>query len=315
MRIASLVPSATEMLFELGVGESVVAVTHECDHPDAATRLPHLTRSLIPAGLSTAQIDGAVRERTERGEALYELDAELLERLRPDLVVTQALCAVCAVSVDDVRALAARAPSRPRVMSLDPSTLAEVLDDLPALAAAVGVPEAGTELRRRSLERLERVRRAVAGAPRPRVVALEWLDPPFVAGHWVPEMIGLAGGVDPLGRPGQRSGTASWEQIAQSAADVVVAMPCGYDAERSARETLDHRRRVGALGAGRVVAVDASAYFSRPGPRLVEGVELLGHLLHPGRVPPAPPGRALDLASALAAPEDELHDERTAASA
>ena len=285
MRIASLVPSATELLFALGLGDGVVAVTHECDHPPAALGLPQVTRSVIPAGLSTAEIDRAVRERTERGEALYELDAARLATAAPDLVVTQAVCEVCAVSYDDVVAVAARLPTRPQVLSLDPSTLADVLADVTRLAGAAGVPGAGQALARDAERRLAAVRAAVAGAPRPRVLALEWLAPPFVGGHWVPEQIALAGGEDVLGRPGARSRTAEWAELRASRPEVVVAMPCGYDAETALREARDHAGELAALGAGAIHAVDASAYFSRPGPRLVDGVELLAHLLHPDRVP------------------------------
>ncbi|MEX2253494.1 MAG: ABC transporter substrate-binding protein, partial [Thermoleophilaceae bacterium] len=281
MRIASLVPSATEMLFALGVGDSVVAVTHECDYPEQAALLPHLTRTVVPPGLSTAEIDAAVRERTERGEPLYELDEQRLDELVPDLIVTQAVCEVCAVSFDDVQAVAERLPSRPEVISLDPATLGEVLGDVPRLAAAAGAEEAGERLVADCSERIDRVEGAVAGAPRPRVAALEWLDPVFIGGHWVPQMIELAGGEDALGLPGEKSRTASWEEVAGAAPEVVVAMPCGYDAERSARELLDHGEPVRALGADKIAAVDAAAYFSRPGPRLVDGIELLGHLLHP----------------------------------
>jgi iron complex transport system substrate-binding protein len=294
VRIASLVPSATELLFALGLGDSVVAVTHECDFPPAARELPHLTRTVIPAGLSAAEIDRAVRERTERGEALYELDAERLAVLEPNLVVTQAVCEVCAVSFDDVKAVAARLPSRPPVVSLDPSTLADVLADVDRLGAAADAAAAEhllTDLR----ARIARVRAAVAGARRPRVAAIEWLDPPFIGGHWVPEMIELAGGVDVLGRAGEKSRTVNWDEVGANDPEVVVCMPCGYDAERSAREASDHRGALTRLGADRIVAVDAAAYFSRPGPRLVEGIELLAHVLHPGRVPHPPDGRALTL--------------------
>ena len=285
MRIASLVPSATEMLFALGVGDRVVAVTHECDYPPAAARLPRLTRSVIPAGLSTAEIDRAVRERTERGEALYELDEEGLAEAAPDLVVTQAVCEVCAVSYDDVVAVAARVPSRPRVLSLDPSTLGDVLADVERLAGAVGAPDAGTALVRDAERRLDRIRAAVSGEPRPRVLALEWLAPPFVGGHWVPEMIEVAGGRDVLGRPGEPSRTSSWDAVRGGRPEVVVVMPCGYDRETALGEARDHALELGSLGARAVYAVDAAAYFSRPGPRLVDGVELLAHVLHPDLAP------------------------------
>jgi iron complex transport system substrate-binding protein len=289
VRIASLVPSATELLFELGLGDRVVAVTHECDHPPAVEQLPHLTRSVIPEGLDSAAVDAAVRERTGRGEALYELDEERLRKLNVDLIVTQAVCEVCAVSFDDVRAVAKRLPTKPRVVSLDPATLGEVLADAPRLAEAAGAREAGAKLAERAGARIEAVERAVEGARRPRVAALEWLDPVFVGGHWVPQMIELAGGEDMLGLPGEKSRTVQWAEVEAAAPDVVVAMPCGLYAEQAAAEAVRHRERLAALGA-RVVAVDAAAYFSRPGPRLVEGIELLGHLFHPDRVP-APPSR------------------------
>jgi len=295
VRIASLVPSATELLFALGLGESVVGVTHECDFPAAARSLPHLTRPVIGEGLDAAEIDRAVRERTERGEALYELDAECLAALDPELIVTQAVCAVCAVSFDDVISVAAGLPSRPQVISLDPSTLGEMLADVERLGAATGAHRAAERLLADAHARLERVRRAVAGAVRPRVAAIEWLDPPFVGGHWVPDMVALAGGRDQLGRPGEKSRTLDWDEIAASRPEVVVCMPCGYDARRSACEASDHRERLVRLGAAHMVAVDAAAFFSRPGPRLVDGVELLAHALHPDRVGPPPPGRTVTL--------------------
>ena len=283
MRIASLVPSATEMLFALGLGPGVVAVTHECDYPPAVRDITHVTRSVIPEGLPPAEIDRQVRERTARGEAIYELDEEELIDLEPDLIVTQAVCEVCAVSYDDVRAVAERIPSEPEVISLDPSTIGEVLGDFRRLADAAGVPEAGERLLAEAADRIDRVQEAVAGAERPRVAALEWLDPPYVGGHWVPQMIELAGGEDPLGFPGEKSRVATWEEIAAARPEVVVSMPCGYDAERAEQETRAYAERLDALGARQVVSVDAAAYFSRPGPRLVDGLELLARLLHPDR--------------------------------
>ena len=284
MRIASLVPSSTEMLYALGLGDSVVAVTHECDYPPEARTKPHLTRSRIPEGLGPAEIDAAVRERTGRGEALYELDEATLQELDPELIVTQAVCEVCAVSFDDVRAVADRLPSRPRVLSLDPSTIGEVLADVPRLAEAAATPAAGSRLTEEAGARLDRVRAAVEGAPRFRVAALEWLDPVFVGGHWVPQMIDFAGGEDVLGLPGEKSRTAGWDEVAAARPEVVVVMPCGYDLEGAAGAAAAYADQLGALGA-RVVAVDAAAYFSRPGPRLVDGVELLAHLLHPDLAP------------------------------
>jgi iron complex transport system substrate-binding protein len=294
MRIASLVPSATEMLFALGLGDHVVAVTHECDYPPGAEQLPHLTRSMIGEGLDAAEIDQAVRERTGRGESLYELDEETLEDLHVDLIVTQAVCEVCAVSFDDVQAVADRLPTKPEVISLDPSTLGEMLADIPRLAQAAEVPAAGDQLTADLGERLEAVELAVADARRPPVVALEWMDPLYIGGHWVPQMIELAGGEDVLGLPGEKSRTAEWGEVEAIAPEVVVSMPCGYYAEQAAAETIRWRKHLAQIGA-RVVAVDAAAYFSRPGPRLVDGVELLGHLLHPELVPAPPTRRSIEL--------------------
>jgi iron complex transport system substrate-binding protein len=284
VRIASLVPSATEALCALGLSDELVAVTHECDFPAEVVALPHLTRSVIPDGLPAAEIDARVREVTSRGEALYELDEVTLAELQPDLVVTQALCAVCAVSYDDVRAVAERLPSTPNVISLDPEHLDEVLDDMVRLAAAAEEAERGKALRSELRARLDAVRKTVAGAEYPRVAALEWLDPPFSGGHWVPEMIETAGGRSAVGEAGAKSRTETWESLEAARPDVVVVMPCGLYADEALAEAERHREALGELGAGACYAVDAAASFSRPGPRLVDGVELLGHLLHPDRV-------------------------------
>ena len=235
-----------------------------------------------------------------RGESIYELDADRLADLQPDLIVTQALCAVCAVSYDDVRAVAERIPSRPQVISLDPNTIGEVLGDVRTLAEATDRRDEGVALVHDASMRIDRVRLAVRAARRPRVAALEWLDPPFVAGHWTPQLIDYAGGEDVLGLAGEPSEVTSWELVAAAQPDVVVVMPCGYDAPRAREEAETYRDRLDSLGAGQVVAVEAAAYFSRPGPRLVDGLELLAHwLLHPDRFPEPPPAaeaHALELA-------------------
>jgi iron complex transport system substrate-binding protein len=286
MRIASLVPSATEMLFALGLGDSVVAVTHECDYPPQARSRPRLTRTVLPDGLDAGQIDTAVKATVGEGRALYELDEELLAELAPDLIVTQAICDVCAVSYEDVVEVAARLPGKPRVLQQDPSTLGEMLEDVIRLGEAAGV-EAEAHLVRGELEgRLASVRAAVSGATLPRVVALEWLDPPFVGGHWIPEMVSIAGGDDVAGPPGLRSPEVAWGTLSGLSPDVVVAMPCGWNVGESHAQAVEHWGRIAALGAGRVFAVDAASTFSRPGPRLVDGVELLGHILHPDLVDP-----------------------------
>jgi iron complex transport system substrate-binding protein len=295
MRIASLVPSATEMLFALGLGGSVVAVTHECDFPPGASDLPHLTRSVIPEGLSAAEIDAAVRERTQAGKAIYELDEDLLHELQPDLIVTQAVCEVCAVSFDDVTAVAAKIESQPAVISQDPATLGEVLADVRRLGEAADAVDAADRFLEEAADRLDTVQDAVETADPLRVAALEWLDPVFIGGHWVPQMIELAGGEDVLGFAGEKSRTADWAEVAAVRPEVVVSMPCGYYAEQAAKETMEHADRLAQLNAGLVVAVDAAAYFSRPGPRLIDGVELLGYLFHPDRVEAPPDRRSIEL--------------------
>jgi iron complex transport system substrate-binding protein len=277
------------MLFALGLGEDVVAVTHECDFPAEAEAKPRLTSTVIPPGLTAAEIDAEVKRVTGEGRALYELDEARLAELEPELIVTQAVCEVCAVSYDDVVAVAALLPSRPEVVSLDPSTLEEVLADAERLGEAAGVAATGRELRAALEARLAAVAERVAGAARPSVLALEWLDPPFLGGHWVPEMIETAGGEALLGRAGEKSREAGWDELAGLRPDVVVAMPCGYCVDESCRQVQPHLAKLAALGDPAIWAVDAASTFSRPGPRLVEGVELLAHLLHPEVTEP-PPG-------------------------
>jgi iron complex transport system substrate-binding protein len=299
MRIVSLVPSATEMLFALGLGDELVAVTHECDYPPAALKLPRVTRDLLPPDLTPAEIDTAVKQRTLNGEPIYELDGAALHKLQPDLIVTQELCAVCAVSVDDVRELAEEIDSQPIVVPLDPHTIGEVLGDARTIAQFTDSKDEAVDLIRESSDRIDRIRLLVRNAQtRPLVAALEWLDPPFAAGHWTPQMIEYAGGEDVLGFAGEHSEQTSWEAIAAAAPDIVLVMPCGFDAEIAHREAEMHRDQLAALGASRVVAVDACAYFSRPGPRVVDGLELLAHVLHPELVPANPEyaGKAIEVA-------------------
>jgi iron complex transport system substrate-binding protein len=303
MRIVSLVPHATELLFALGLGPQVVAVTHECDHPPAALELPRITRDVLPGGLSAGEIDAALRERTLEGEAIYELDREALAALEPELIVTQALCPVCAVSYEEVAELARGLPSRPRVIALDPKTLEETLGDVGTVAEAAGRGTEGAALVHDAEQRIKRVTEAVDGQPRPRVAALEWLDPLYAAGHWTPQLIELAGGEDVLSRAGARSQTVPWEDVAAAEPEVVVVMPCGYDAPRAHAEAVTYASELAGLNAGRVVAVNASAYFSRPGPRLIDGLELLGHILHPEQVRSAPgEALALELSGAVHGP-------------
>jgi iron complex transport system substrate-binding protein len=274
------------MLFALGLGDQTIGVTHECDFPPAASELPRLTATSMPEGLSAGEIDAAVKRIVGEGKPLYSLDEERLAELAPDLIVTQAVCEVCAVSYEDVVEVAARLPGPPTVLQQDPSSLAEVLADLTRLGEAAGVEAHAVAVRADLEGRLAAVRAAVAGAPIPRVVTLEWLDPPYVGGHWVPEMIEVAGGVDVAGPRGAKSPEVAWDRLAELRPDVVVVMPCGMYVEDSRAEAERHRERIAALGAPRVFAVDAASTYSRPGPRLVDGVELLAHLFHPDRVAP-----------------------------
>jgi iron complex transport system substrate-binding protein len=211
----------------------------------------------------------------------------MLRELQPDLIVTQALCSVCAVSFDDVRAIAQEIGSHPEVISLDPHTVGEVLGDARTLGQATNRKDAAVDLVHEASARIDRIRLALRGARRPKVAALEWLDPPFAAGHWTPQLIEYAGGEDVLGFAGEHSEERSWEEIKLSRPDIVIVMPCGFDLEFAYREAEMHREELAAIGAGEVVAVDAAAYFSRPGPRVVDGLELLAHILHPEVVPQA----------------------------
>jgi iron complex transport system substrate-binding protein len=290
MRIVSLVPHATELLFALGLGEQVVGVTHECDHPTEARSLPQVTRDVLPPGLSAAEIDREVKQRSQRGEAIYALDEQALRELEPELIVTQQLCTVCAVSYDDVRKIAGRLPSRPQVVALDPKTFGETIGDARTIAQLTDTRPAALALVASTRARVDAIRRTLRGADRAPVpvLAVEWFDPLYVAGHWTPQLIEYAGGFDVLGLAGEHSEQATWEMAAAAAPEVIVAMPCGYDAATAYREAEAHAAELSATGARRVVAVDGGAYFSRPGPRLVDGLELLAHVLHPDLFPESP---------------------------
>lgn len=308
MRIASLVPSATELLFAMGLGEDVVAVTHECDYPPEAADLPQLTTSVIPAGLPPADIDAMVRGQIGEGRALYTLDEELLKEEEPDLIIAQQLCDVCAVSIEDVRAVAEKLESKPKVISLDPTTIGEVLGDVRTIAQAVDeitggseAKDAGVDLVQSLADRIDDVKIALKdvgredGSERVPVAAIEWLDPVFLGGHWVPQMIELAGGIDFLGMPGEPSRESDWDEVRAAEPRALILMQCGYDAARSADEAEDFAAEIRSVGAERVFATDANAYFSRPGPRLVDGVELLAHALHPTLAPEPGAGAMLEL--------------------
>jgi iron complex transport system substrate-binding protein len=302
MRIVSLLPSATEIVCALGLEGQLVGVTHECDFPASVRALPRVTTTLIPHDATSREIDALVRERLKHQRALYSLDLPVLERLSPDLIVTQALCDVCAVAETEVAAAACSLPGRPPVVNLEPTTLDGVFDSLRIVGRAAGVePRAAgvmEELRRRVSAVANRSARV---GRRPRVVLLEWLDPPFSCGHWSPELVALAGGVEVVGTPGARSRTLAWPEVAAARPEVVVVACCGFTVERTL-DDLPALRDVlewcglPAVREGVTFVVDGSAYFSRPGPRLVDSLEILAHALHPDVHPlPAglPPARRL----------------------
>jgi iron complex transport system substrate-binding protein len=291
MRIVSLLPSATEMVCALGLADCLVGISHECDFPpEVVADLPRLTRSAIAQDLSAAAIDKAVSEQLQHGDSLYVLDEERLAALQVDLLITQELCDVCAVNSSQVKALAARLPGHPAVLSLTPPNLGGIFEDIQSVAAATGVPERGKRLVRQLRARLEAVEQAVEGQPRPRVFACEWLDPPFAAGHWIPEMVALAGGEEVVGHAGEKSVRVTWDDVVVAAPEVVLLMPCGYSAAAAANEWAALPKPPGwetlpAARTGRVHALDANRYCSRPGPRVAEGVEQIARLLHPAVFP------------------------------
>jgi iron complex transport system substrate-binding protein len=292
-RIVSLLPSATEIVYALGLGDALVGVTFECDFPPAARTKPVVSDTSLPTGLSPADIDRVVTERTDAHESIYTLDEGALRALDPDLVLTQDLCAVCAVDVSEVADALDHLGCEARVLTLDPQTLDDVLLDIQTVADVTGCHARGRECVASLRDRLGRVAAAVDGRPRPRVFVLEWTDPPFNAGHWLPDMVTAAGGEPVLARSGAYSEAVTWAAIVGAAPDVVVVAPCGYDLTGTLElvESPDLRAELAATPAGtagRVWAVDASAYFVRPGPRLVDGVEILAGILHPDAwAPPA----------------------------
>ena len=279
MRIISLVPNGTEILFAVGAGDLVVGVSHECDFPAEARTRPILTGSALTPGMSSAEVDKAVSAQVGSGESLYTLDEAQIVELAPDLIVTQQLCPVCAVSTGQVDGAVKPLPRCPEVVSLDPKTLADVMADIRRVGEVTGRSAEAEALVRDLERRLDAVRSRVQGRPRPRVAALEWLDPPFAGGHWVPEMIEIAGGIDVFAKPGDHSARLTWEQVREADPEIVVAMPCGYD-EAGAAAQLALLGDCPELRDRRVVPVDANGCFSRPGPRLVDGIERLADLFH-----------------------------------
>lgn len=292
MRIVSLLPSATEILFALGAGEQVVGVTFECDYPPEARQRRIVSTSALPSTSDPAEIDRLVAERMAAGEDLYRLDQDALADLNADLVVTQDLCAVCAVDVSEVHDALDYLGCRAEVLTVDPHRLTEVLDSIRTLGEVTGTASRADELVAALTTRLDTVRAAVAGQPPVPTLVLEWTDPPFAPGHWVPDLVTAAGGVNVLGSAGQDSFRTTWEQVTASRPEVIVCAPCGFglaDSYRLAEQVVAQ----GVLPEGVPVwAVDANASFARPGPRLVDGVEALAGILHPDVAGPPDPAMA-----------------------
>jgi iron complex transport system substrate-binding protein len=276
MRICSLLPSATEIVAELGLVESLVGVSEECDWPPEVRRLPVVTASHVDTTrLSSLEIDKAVREAVGDGRPLYAIDRALLEALQPDLILTQNLCAVCAVSADNLSELCA---TDAEVVALDANTLAELEERVLSLADLLGVSARGRAVVAEMEAKIAAVRARVAGAPTPSVFVAEWLEPPYAAGHWIPEMVEIAGGREVLGHAGASSYPTSWETVREARPELVVVAPCGFDHERAAREATLLPL------ACRAVAVDSNAYYARPAPRLADGIAQLAFLIHPDLV-------------------------------
>jgi iron complex transport system substrate-binding protein len=284
MRICSFLPAATEIVFALGLGDSLMGVTFECNYPPEAKTKPAVIHSRLPQGLPAGEIDRCVSEFVSRGESIYRVDADQLHEIRPDLIIAQDLCHVCAASPNDFATILAGMSPTPAVLTLSPKRLADVWNDILLVGRATGRTRQAMELVDQLQDRLEAVKCAAVKASRPRVLCLEWLDPPYVGGHWIPEMVELAGGIDVLGKIGQPGFRVTWEAVLEAAPEVVVVMPCGYDEKQARAELAQFPFPYGwtdlpAVRQRRVFAVDAHSYFSCPGPRLVDGLELLMRFL------------------------------------
>lgn len=280
MRIVSFLPAGTEIAHALGAGDMLVGRSHECDYPPEVKSLPIVSKpALTLGGLSQEQIDSAVAARLQNGESLYEVDEILLRDLAPDVVLTQDLCQVCAPSGNELTRALKELPSNPEVLWLTPQNLTEIEENIIAVGAATGRRDVAQQLIEANRRRMDTVRGAVAGLPMRRVVFLEWTEPLFCAGHWVPQMIEIAGGHDRLGKPGADSERMSWDQVRESKPELIVVAPCGYGLEQAVALAKTIPKVEGAS----VFAVDANAYFARPGPRVAEGIELLAHLFHPAK--------------------------------
>lgn len=300
MRVVSLLPSATEIVYLLGLGDQLSGVSHECDYPPLALDKRKIIRPAIEsAGLSSQEIDARVRESLERREGIYQIDLGGLKAADPDLILTQELCDVCAPPYQDVLEAVTRLPRKPEVLSLNPQRLGDVLRDIERVGEATGRLTEAKEVVTSLTERIETVAKRAAKAPmRPTVLCLEWLDPLMASGHWVPEMVALAGGRETLGNLGAPARRIEWEQVLSCAPEIVILMPCGFAVDRVLEETHLLTRLPGwgdlpAVQKGKVFAVDGHAYYSRSGPRLVDGLEILAHLTHPELFPgPIPEGAA-----------------------
>jgi len=280
-RIVSFLPAGTEMVHALGAGRELVGRSHECDYPSSVVELPVVSRPTLELDdASPDEIDRAISDHIGSGDTLYRIDEVLLRNLKPDVILTQNLCRVCAPSGDELTRAVRKFELRPEVLFLTPRNITEIVDNILAVGGAIGRSREAESLVRDHEKRLAAVRAAVSGAPRRRVVFLEWTEPLFCGGHWVPEMISLAGGVDPLGRPGEDSVRMDWDDVARVQPEMIIVSPCGYRLERAA----ELARQIPRISGAEVYAVDANAYFARPGPRVVEGVELLAHLFHPDLV-------------------------------
>lgn len=280
-RIVSFLPAGTETVFALGAGAELVGRSHECDYPSSVSDLPVVSRPALNLdGASPDEIDQAVAGRMETGASMYAIDEVLLRELRPDVIITQNLCRVCAPSGNELSRAVKDFDVRPDILFLTPRNMAEVEENILGVGKAIGREREAESLIRSNRERIVRVTEAVAGATPRRIVFLEWTEPLFCGGHWVPEMVKLAGGEDPLGRAGEESVRVTWDDVAAASPEIIIVSPCGYRLEESA----ELARAMPHVLNARAYAVDANAYFARPGPRLAEGVELLAHLFHPGRV-------------------------------
>ncbi len=290
MRIVSLLPSATEIVCALGLNKYLVGVSHECDFPEEVKNLPKVTKSLIPETASSKEIDLLVREKLKTNRALYSLDSKILEDLKPDLIVTQALCDVCAVAESEVQEIACKLLSAPQVINLEPQTLTQVYDSMVQVGIATKTKENAYEVVKGLQKRVEQVvTRSKLIKKKHRVVFLEWLDPPFCAGHWTPELITFAGGIELIGQAGKPSRTLTWNEIISANPELIVIAACGFDVARTLQDVpvLKALKAKFDLVKTRFFVIDGSQYFNRPGPRLVDSLEVLAHAIDP-QVHPLP---------------------------